>query len=135
MEGTECGKGYLETNDKEGDENTCEELVQILLLLKKDNPQLTPKSQPARNFQCSRCSGAFVSAKGLSQHIGKKHNATKKQVACPDCDKKFRTKYAVKFHREQVHNKTTRVRCPYCGAQCYNKYTLKAHINSNHVIT
>ena len=83
-------------------------------------------------WKCSHCQGQFVSFKGLKQHIGKIHNAKKKHSKCPQCDKRFKTKYAVKFHLRQVHQKLTRVRCDSCGIELYNKYSLRAHVKAFH---
>lgn len=84
-------------------------------------------NEAQRHFQCHKCSGLFISFKGLRQHIGKKHNSNKKYSPCKHCNKKFRTKYAVKFHIKQVHEKSTRVVCELCGADFYNKYMLRTH--------
>lgn len=65
--------------------------------------------------------------KGLKQHIGKKHDKQNKYLKCPQCSKKFKNKYAVRFHVKQVHDKTTRVQCTDCGVEYYNKYMLKVH--------
>ena len=80
-----------------------------------------------RKFECSHCVRQFASFKGLQQHIGKKHNQRKKYSKCPQCEKKFRDKYAVRFHLRQVHDKVTRVVCGDCGLELYNKYALKTH--------
>ena len=83
-------------------------------------------------FECNQCARPFASFKGLQQHIGKKHNSRKKYSKCPECEKKFRDKYAVRFHRRQVHEKVTRVACTECGLELYNKYALKTHQLTHH---
>ena len=101
---------------------------------KSTDPRQAFGKKPSRpkNFACNRCSGHFVSMKGLRQHIGKKHNLTRKYSSCPQCNKKFRTKYAVRFHVKQVHLKATRVSCSICGQDYYNKYMLKEHLAAEH---
>ena len=93
----------------------------------------TPDPSSPNKFQCDRCLGFFVSYKGLKQHIGKKHNLKNKYSKCPQCDKRFRTKYAVRFHLKQVHQKLTRVHCDTCGIELYNKYALRVHVKAYHL--
>ena len=98
-----------------------------------ENPVPATRSAPkdrdssSRPFKCPKCPGTFLSFKGMSQHMGKIHNQTGKYSRCPECNKKFKHKYAVRFHRRQVHEKSTRVYCDHCGLECYNKYALMQH--------
>jgi len=88
--------------------------------------------KPSTSRQCPHCPMTFNNLKGLNQHIGKVHDESGKNCVCTLCDKKFKTKYAVKSHVSQVHEKTTKVRCPLCPRTLYNKYMLKKHINAEH---
>lgn len=84
--------------------------------------------------QCPICSQAFVSFKGMKQHLGKVHPTTVKAVLCNFCTKEFKNKYALQFHIKQVHEKQTRVLCTVCGKQLYNKYILKKHMKDRHFV-
>lgn len=79
-------------------------------------------------IECRYCGVPFASIKGMKQHIGKIHLTKRKNARCPQCPKRFRHKYAVRFHVNQVHAKTTRVTCELCGKQIYNKYILQDHM-------
>jgi uncharacterized C2H2 Zn-finger protein len=84
------------------------------------------------NFQgclaCEECCLFFDSSKGYMQHYGKVHETKYKYSKCSQCPKKFKNKYAVKFHMKQVHQKTTRESCPSCGKEFYNKYLIPKHL-------
>ena len=88
---------------------------------------------PCSSFlTCSLCGVAAKNAKGLSQHIGKVHPSRFKGVYCPTCHKKFKHKYALRFHVNQVHKQLTRVQCEQCGSHFYNKYMLRTHLLKKH---
>jgi uncharacterized C2H2 Zn-finger protein len=80
------------------------------------------------NLICEECCMFFETSKGFMQHIGKIHEKKYKYTKCQLCDKKFKNKYAVKFHMKQVHEKTTREKCPCCDKDIYNKYLLPKHL-------
>jgi uncharacterized C2H2 Zn-finger protein len=87
--------------------------------------------QEAKHKDCLHCKDCclfFETAKGYMQHHGKVHVTKYKYSKCQVCDKKFRNKYAVKFHVKQVHEKATRENCPTCGKEFYNKYLLPGHM-------
>ncbi|CAG9320408.1 unnamed protein product [Blepharisma stoltei] len=79
-------------------------------------------------YFCAECKIMFKSLKGKKQHIGKVHKTKYKHSRCPTCNKKFRNKYAVRFHVKQVHDKSTRARCPNCQKEFYNKYLITSHL-------
>lgn len=83
-------------------------------------------------FKCPICEVQLLNQQGLSQHIGKQHTKKAKGSYCPLCRKKFKHKYAVRFHVKQVHAQATRVVCPHCGCSIYNKYMLRTHIDKEH---
>lgn len=77
---------------------------------------------------CKICHQTFATYRGMRQHMGKIHSATKK-VKCKFCSKKFKDNYAVKYHRKQVHDKVTQVQCHFCGKVLYNQYSYKKHLD------
>lgn len=80
------------------------------------------------NLRCEECCLFFDTNKGYLQHVGKIHEKKYKYAKCPQCQKKFKNRYAVKFHTKQVHEKATRELCPCCGKEIYNKYLLPKHL-------
>lgn len=81
-----------------------------------------------RKFQCKQCERDFTSYIGMKQHNGKIHLTKYKDKKCTDCGTKFRHKYALKAHKQQVHENTTRVQCIHCNKTLYNKYHLRKHL-------
>ena len=53
------------------------------------------------------------------------HQNVNKLAECHICFKKFKHKYALKFHIKQVHEGSTKVQCPACLKLVYNNYSLK----------
>ena len=86
------------------------------------------ESNFGNSLSCEECCIFFDTKKGYMQHCGKVHETKYKYSKCPDCKKKFKNKYAVRFHRKQVHEKSTREKCPTCGKEFYNKYLLPDHL-------
>lgn len=80
------------------------------------------------SFKCEECCMFFKTKQGFMQHNGKVHVKKYKYSKCQVCLKKFRNKYAVKFHIKQVHSKSTREECPNCGKKFYNKYLVPKHL-------
>lgn len=93
---------------------------------------IIPDDEQTRVFVCSMCQATFKKYKGMRQHIGKVHMTQDSQCVCSECGKMYKHKYALKFHRIQVHERATRVSCPYCDKTLYNKYMLNRHIDKNH---
>lgn len=83
-------------------------------------------------YKCPICEMHLLNQQGLSQHIGKLHTKKPKGSYCSLCRKKFKHKYAVRFHVNQVHAQATRVTCPHCNSVLYNKYTLQKHVAKEH---
>lgn len=84
---------------------------------------------------CPKCSKLCKSQKGLQQHKAKAHTNRKKKETCVQCNKNFKHKYALKFHVNQVHDKSTRAVCEFCGISKYNKYLMTMHLNQVHGCT
>jgi DNA-directed RNA polymerase subunit M/transcription elongation factor TFIIS len=91
-----------------------------------------PDDEQTREFLCSMCNSTFRNYKGMRQHIGKVHMTQVSHCICSACGKTYKHKYALKFHKIQVHERATRVTCPYCIKTLYNKYMLSKHIQKNH---
>lgn len=91
-----------------------------------------PSKAALSTFACSICGLVLKNAKGLNQHIGKVHPKRFKGVYCPTCHRKFKHKYALRFHVNQVHKQVTRVQCEKCGQAFYNKYMLRTHEQRMH---
>ncbi|OMJ76180.1 hypothetical protein SteCoe_24517 [Stentor coeruleus] len=96
--------------------------------LNEDQWHLYQESKYKDYLKCEECCLFFTSTKGFMQHHGKVHVTKYKYSKCPVCEKKFRNKYAVKFHIKQVHEKSTREKCPKCGKDFYNKYLIPQHL-------
>lgn len=117
--------------DKEG-------IIESLPNAEKDHyePRLPypiiPDDEMTREFVCSMCNSTFRNYKGMRQHIGKVHMTQVSHCICSACGKTYKHKYALKFHKIQVHERATRVTCPYCVKTLYNKYMLGRHIEKNH---
>lgn len=89
-------------------------------------------NQKESEFRCTICDTLFTTYKGMKQHMGKKHDTKNKPSRCSKCAKKFRNKYALKFHVKQVHEQATKTDCPHCGKSLYNKYMLAKHFEKDH---
>jgi uncharacterized C2H2 Zn-finger protein len=96
--------------------------------LNDDQWRLYQESKYKDCLKCEECCLFFTSTKGFMQHHGKVHVTKYKYSKCHVCEKKFRNKYAVKFHIKQVHEKSTRENCPKCGKDFYNKYLIPQHL-------
>ncbi|CAG9317445.1 unnamed protein product [Blepharisma stoltei] len=101
---------------------TCSKLVE-----KEESDLELSDDEEGKEFFCKECNIEFKSRKGMRQHMGKVHDTKYKHSRCSICKKKFRNKYAVKFHWKQVHEKSTRAKCEKCGRVFYNKYLLINH--------
>ena len=88
------------------------------------------ESSDAGKYICEICLTHFSTFKGMKQHMGKMHLNKDKQTKCRICSKRFKHKYALKFHIRQVHECSTKVTCPTCFKLVYNKYSLKKHQTS-----
>lgn len=93
---------------------------------------LVEVTEKESEFRCTICNTVFTTYKGMKQHMGKKHNTKNKPSRCNKCGKKFRHKYALKFHVKQVHDQATKTKCQYCEKSLYNKYTLAKHLEKAH---
>jgi hypothetical protein len=86
----------------------------------------------AKSSDCPVCQGRFASYKGMMQHRSKTHDKQVKHVQCEVCPKRFKHKYALKFHVRQVHERVTRKQCTICTKELYNKYTYRSHMEQVH---
>jgi hypothetical protein len=95
------------------------------------NPLLS-RSEGLVRSDCPVCKLSFKNLKGMKQHMGKVHcNEEDKRFICSSCDKKFKSKYAIRLHTRQVHEKSTRVQCKLCGTYLYNRYILSKHMDKH----
>lgn len=86
--------------------------------------------ESARNHVCNVCSAAFKTLGNLRRHEAT-HTETR-NYHCHDCQKSFKTKLALKVHRESVHAPLKIfVNCPVCEAIVQEK-TLKSHMKTKH---
>jgi uncharacterized C2H2 Zn-finger protein len=102
--------------------------IDLKMHLESDQWTKYQESRYQNCLKCEECCIFFETAKGYKQHIGKVHVTKYKYSKCHECNKKFRNKYAVKFHIKQVHQRATRENCPLCGKDFYNKYLLPLHM-------
>lgn len=102
--------------------------IELKLHLEQDQWREYIEERHPNNLICQECCMFFDTSKGYMQHVGKIHERKYKYTKCPVCDKKFKNKYAVKFHMKQVHEKATREKCPCCDKDIYNKYLLPKHL-------
>ncbi|CAG9315192.1 unnamed protein product [Blepharisma stoltei] len=99
----------------------------------KPEIQIKPEKEDIEiphKLKCKFCGLLLTNNKGLKQHIGKMHVTKNKNARCSQCAKRFKTKYAVRFHFNQVHARSTRVACENCGKEMYNKYVLSEHMKN-----
>lgn len=89
-------------------------------------------STDSQTLSCPVCSKICKNKKGLEQHKAKSHARKKRKSRCKICTKRFLSKYALRFHTNQVHSKTTRVECCECGEKIYNKYLMSSHMKTYH---
>lgn len=84
----------------------------------------------ARKHVCSICSAAFKSIGNLHRHQA--IHAPTKDFHCPNCQKSFKTKIALKVHNDAVHAiMKVFVNCPICNVIIQEK-NLKSHIKIQH---
>ena len=83
-------------------------------------------------ISCSDCGATFKKLQGLNKHRGKVHPTEPRLNQCAHCEKKFRNKYALKYHVLQVHEEGTRMACIVCSKVFYNQYTLTKHQRRAH---
>ena len=102
--------------------------IDLKMHLESDQWEMYKEKTFGDSATCEECCLFFETQKGFMQHQGKVHQTKYKYSKCPDCNKKFKNKYAVRFHQKQVHDKTTRERCPTCGKEFYNKYLIPDHL-------
>ena len=102
--------------------------LDLKLHLEADQWGLYKEKTFGSSATCEECCLFFDSQKGFMQHQGKVHQTKYKYSKCSECNKKFKNKYAVRFHQKQVHDKTTREKCPSCGKEFYNKYLIPDHL-------
>ncbi|CAG9316891.1 unnamed protein product [Blepharisma stoltei] len=81
-------------------------------------------------YFCKVCNRAFETFKGYKQHQGKMHRTKRRNFKCLKCSRKFVSKYALKFHKIQVHEKAFKVECEHCSKVLYNKYHYQVHLKS-----
>ncbi|CAG9313559.1 unnamed protein product [Blepharisma stoltei] len=81
-------------------------------------------------YFCKPCNRTFDTYKGYKQHQGKIHRTKRRNFKCLKCDRKFVSKYALKFHSNQVHDNMRKVTCERCMKVIYNKYQYFIHLKS-----
>lgn len=84
----------------------------------------------ARIHICKVCSAGFKSVGNLHRH--EVTHVETRDFHCPECTKSFKTKLALKIHKDSVHvDVKVFVNCPECNLIVLET-TLKAHIKNQH---
>ena len=82
-----------------------------------------------KDFQCLKCGKKMKNLKCLKSHVKSQHFSEPKFV-CETCQLKFRTSSRLKSH-EKIHN-DSKVACPVCNKTFKSKNVLKVHKSRKH---
>ncbi|XP_051900607.1 PR domain zinc finger protein 5 isoform X2 [Pristis pectinata] len=83
----------------------------------------------SRSFQCSVCSISFSSESSFEQHKEACKGDARFVCKADSCGKRFKSKDALKKHKENVHtgNSRKRLMCSVCNKKCSSAATLQEH--------
>ncbi|XP_060634985.1 PR domain zinc finger protein 5 isoform X2 [Anolis sagrei] len=96
----------------------------VLQCLENNNP-----GERSRSFQCSVCNTAFSSESSYEQHKEACRGEARFVCKADSCGKRFKSKDALKKHKENVHsgNSRKRLMCSVCNKRCSSATNLQEH--------
>ena len=74
--------------------------------------------------KCEPCDLSFVRL--ISHHLT--HHEIEKNIACPQCDKKYKRKSDLRTHMRGIHTKETPYKCKFCEKSFHYSNSLASHI-------
>ena len=76
--------------------------------------------------RCIYCGSECTSRHQMSHHVTTIHDS--RRFVCPQCQRSYVTKYALKQHVDRMHNKLYRYRCETCGKCLFGRSVYDDHI-------
>ncbi|XP_048456164.1 PR domain zinc finger protein 5 isoform X4 [Rhincodon typus] len=120
------------TEEKEFKCRNCDKKFPVKQALQRHVLQCTETVLPgdiARSHQCSVCNISFSSESSFEQHKEACKGDTRFVCKADSCGKRFKSKDALKKHKENVHtgNSRRRLMCSVCNKKCSSAATLQEH--------
>ncbi|XP_062839657.1 PR domain zinc finger protein 5 isoform X4 [Anolis carolinensis] len=96
----------------------------VLQCIENNNP-----GERSRSFQCSVCNTPFSSESSYEQHKEACRGEARFVCKADSCGKRFKSKDALKKHKENVHsgNSRKRLMCSVCNKRCSSATNLQEH--------
>lgn len=95
----------------------CKSYIVEHMLLVHSRKEVRPKNRQTdktHGFKCSVCKKLFKRRKGLTFHIRRLHNDSRKSFTCESCNKKFFNERKYLAHRKGLHC-GKKIQCTYCS--------------------
>ncbi|XP_077156540.1 PR domain zinc finger protein 5 isoform X2 [Paroedura picta] len=120
------------SEEKEFKCRNCGKKFPVKQALQRHVLQCTENVDPGerlRSFQCSVCSTPFSSESSYEQHKEACRGDARFVCKADSCGKRFRSKDALKKHKENVHtgNSRKRLMCSVCSKRCSSTANLQEH--------
>ncbi|XP_048365943.1 PR domain zinc finger protein 5 isoform X2 [Sphaerodactylus townsendi] len=120
------------SEDKEFKCRNCGKKFPVKQALQRHVLQCTENVDPGehlRSFQCSVCSTPFSSELSYEQHKEACRGDARFVCKADSCGKRFKSKDALKKHKENVHtgNSRKRMMCSVCSKRCSSAANLQEH--------
>ena len=79
----------------------------------EDVEAINDLSQTTKDLKhsCKHCGKQFIRLQNLANHVGKRHGEILPQFKCPDCDKSYTSKRALKVHKKNKHDEYQQCMC------------------------
>ncbi|XP_033015764.1 PR domain zinc finger protein 5 isoform X3 [Lacerta agilis] len=120
------------SEEKEFKCRNCGKKFPVKQALQRHVLQCTENVNPgdrSRSFQCSVCNTSFSSELSYEQHKEACRGDARFVCKADSCGKRFRSKDALKKHKENVHtgNSRKRLMCSVCNKRCSSATNLQEH--------
>ncbi|XP_063271076.1 PR domain zinc finger protein 5 isoform X3 [Prinia subflava] len=120
------------SEEKEFKCRNCEKKFPVKQALQRHVLQCTGNisaGDSSRGFQCSVCTTAFSSESSYEQHKEACRGDARFICKADSCGKKFKSKDALKKHKENVHsgNSRKKLMCSVCNKKCSSAANLQEH--------
>ncbi|XP_062991328.1 PR domain zinc finger protein 5 isoform X2 [Elgaria multicarinata webbii] len=120
------------SEEKEFKCRNCGKKFPVKQALQRHVLQCTENVHPGdrlRSFQCSVCSAPFSSESSYEQHKEACRGDARFICKADSCGKRFKSKDALKKHKENVHtgNSRKRLMCSVCNKRCSSATNLQEH--------
>ncbi|NXR60386.1 PRDM5 protein, partial [Rhadina sibilatrix] len=120
------------SEEKEFKCRNCGKKFPVKQALQRHVLQCTENISPgdsSRSFQCSVCNTAFISESSYEQHKEACRGGARFICKADSCGKRFKSKDALKKHKENVHsgNSRKKLMCSVCNKKCSSAANLQEH--------